>query len=98
VIFTFPGYAYYSNELNLNWNQDIPTLPLELLVNPNLKQLNFQSIKDAYSCFQELQQFISGVLSDTETHENRSTDKEKITQHGIDPKFGFRTRPKKKDK
>ncbi len=97
-IFIFPAYAYYSNELDLNWDQDIPALPLELLVNPNLKQLNYHSIKEAYSCYQEIQQFISGVLSYTETYENRSTDKEKIMQHGIDPTYGFRTRPKKKDK
>ena len=97
-IFIFPAYAYSSDELNLNWSQDISNSPIELLVNPSLKRLNFQSIKDAYSCYQELQQFISGVLSETELVSNPPTDKEKITKHGIDPTYGFRTRPKKKNK
>ncbi len=95
-IFMFPAYANSGEELNLNWDQDIPTSPKELLVNPSLKQLDFQLVKDAYSCFQEIQQFISGVLSENENKPNTLTDKERIEQHGIDPKYGFRTRPKKK--
>jgi len=95
-LFIFPAYAAHPEEVNLNWDEDIPKKPQDLMLNPNLKALDFHKVKDAYSCFQEINQFISGVLSENENKSTTLTDKERVLQHGIDPKYGFRNRPKKK--
>ena len=50
---------------------------------------------DTYTAFQEIQMYISGVLGTNEDgHDTNQTEKEKVRQHGFDPKYGFRTRPK----
>lgn len=79
------------------------SLPVQLrneecyvILNPCLKELEFYKVKDAFTCFQEIQQYISGVLTNTEVNQSSMTDKEKIISYGFDMKYGFRTRPKKK--
>ena len=67
-----------------------------IIQNPCLKDLEFYRFKDTFSCFQEIQQYISGVLTNTEIDQSKMTDKEKINSHGFDMKYGFRTRPKNK--
>jgi len=64
--------------------------------NPNLKNLEFYRIKDSYTVFQSIGQFLSGVLTNTEVNESTLNDKQKVRQHGFDEKYGFRTRPKNK--
>jgi len=56
--------------------------------------LKRKSKKD--SAFQEIAQYLGGVLTKRESIENKLSDIDKIKQHGFDVKYGFRTR--KKDK
>ena len=63
--------------------------------NPVLKDFEFFKVKDSFSAFQELQQFISGVLG-TEGNEPIVTDdKYKILAQGFDLKTSFRKDPGK---
>jgi hypothetical protein len=84
------------NQKGKKWNDVRDEENLFIISNPNLKDLDFFRVKDNYSAYQEISQFISGVLSNTEINESNLTDKEKVTQHGFDLKYGFRTRPKNK--
>jgi hypothetical protein len=66
-----------------------------LLINPNLKALDFQKVLNAQQVFTELSNFIGGVL----THNAKIievADKYKIEQHGF-TKYSFRNPTKLKD-
>jgi hypothetical protein len=65
-------------------------------LNPKLKDLGFFRIHDAFSCYQTIAQYISGVLTNTEIKGSNMTSNEKVQSHGFDSKYGFRTRPKNK--
>ena len=65
-----------------------------VIINPKLKDLDFFRLKDAFSCYQSIEQYITGVLANTERAGSNMTSKEKIQSHGFDMKYGFRTRPK----
>lgn len=67
-----------------------------ITINPKLKDLDFFRIKDAFSCYQSIEQYITGVLANTEITGSNMTNQEKIESHGFDMKYGFRTRPKDK--
>jgi hypothetical protein len=62
---------------------------------PRLKTLDFQKIKDAYTTYQDIFQYVSGVLNQREEMMAKISDKDKIAKHGFD-KFSFRKMPKKK--
>ena len=66
-------------------------------LNPNLKDLQFQKHKDAYSTFQDLQSYISGILGITTPETIELSDRFKILKAGFDPKISFRKgkQPKK---
>ncbi|MDW3646585.1 MAG: hypothetical protein R8P61_05975 [Bacteroidia bacterium] len=66
---------------------------VNILLNPCLRRLEFFRIKDPYSCFQDIYQYINGVLGNTENIETKMSDQDKIQQHGFDQKYGFRKRP-----
>jgi len=83
------------NSRSLN-NITFKNYQLKITRNPILKNLEFYKIKDSYTCYQDIQQYISGVLTNTEKNESKMTDKQKIHSHGFDKKYGFRTRPKNK--
>lgn len=68
-----------------------------VLTNPILKEFEFYKVKDNYTCYQELSQFLSGVLTQREIRKDNLTDIQKVEQHGFDRKYGFRTRPKNKN-
>ena len=67
-----------------------------VLTNPILKDFEFYKVKDNYTCYQELSQFLGGVLTERESINDNLSDIQKVKQHGFDAKYGFRTRPKKK--
>jgi len=69
---------------------------LYVALNPSLKALEFYRVKDSYSAFQEIAQYLGGVLTKRESIENKLSDIDKIKQHGFDVKYGFRTRKKEK--
>ena len=64
-------------------------------INPKLKDLQFYKVFDAFTAFQELQMFISGVLGTGEKELIEIEDKYKIGQHGFD-KWSFRKEPTKR--
>jgi hypothetical protein len=59
-------------------------------LNPNLNELQFYKYKDAYSAFQEIQSYISGVLGVDAKPTIELSDKSKIIKAGFDPKTSFR--------
>jgi len=72
----------------------------EIKVNICLKDFEFFKIKDAYTTFQEIQMFISGVLGNIEKDSTPLNDKEKIIAKGFDSRWSFRNPepPKRKQK
>ena len=69
-------------------------------INPSLKDIGFYKVKDTYTAYQEIFQFISGVLGTNENDTVELTDKEQVLKKGFDPKWSFRkdvdTRKRKK--
>lgn len=64
-----------------------------LILNPNLKKFQFQKQKDPYTTYQDIFQYISGVLNSPENKTVKISDKDKIHKHGFD-KWSFRRMPK----
>lgn len=64
-------------------------------INPNLKEYGFYKAIDAFTAFQEIQMFISGVLGVGEKDIIVIDDKHKIKAHGFD-KWSFRKEPKER--
>lgn len=52
------------------------------VVDPNLKELNFQRVLDPFTAYQELDQWIGGVLGNNEIIPEMA-DKDKIAAHGF---------------
>lgn len=62
----------------------------EVELNPKLSQEKFQTVKDPFSCFQEIYQYLSGVLGNTEKDITEVDDKIKAQQKGFD-QYSFKT-------
>jgi hypothetical protein len=77
-----PLNAYELNAAALYW----PTFTL----NPKLSDRKFYQYKDAYSAFQDIQSYISGVLGIDPQPTIELSDKSKIIKAGFDPKTSFR--------
>lgn len=67
----------------------------ELIINPILKNYQFFKVKTAPQAFQEIQQFISGVLGTDGNDIIVTDDKYKILAAGMDLKTSFRKDPGK---
>lgn len=65
-----------------------------VMKNPILKDYEFYKVKDAFSAYQEVEQYIGGVLGNSEITSPPLSEKQAIQSKGFDPKYGFRTRPK----
>jgi hypothetical protein len=61
-------------------------------VNPNLAAFKFFKYKDAFTTFQEIQSYLSGVLSSPEPEIIEVSDRSKIVKSGFDLKTSFRNR------
>lgn len=66
-----------------------------LTLGPCLKDIEFQRVKDPYTAYQEIFQFVAGVLNHPENKMVKISDKDKIHKHGFD-KWSFRKMPTKK--
>lgn len=64
-----------------------------IVVNPVLRDIQFYRVFDAYTCYQELDMWISGTLAYPQNMMVEIEDKYRIEQHGFDMKYGFRKRP-----
>lgn len=85
----------YKSPIILLYNEKYYTRKMCMTVNPKLKSLRFASQIHPYTAFQEIQMYISGVISNTEfPGETEMSELDKVNQHGFDKKYSFRTRPK----
>lgn len=62
---------------------------------PRLKDLDFHKFKDPYSTYQDIFQYVAGVLNHPENKMVKISDKDKIAKHGFD-KWSFRQKGPKK--
>lgn len=86
-----------SIEIEFLINNKITNIILEshkLLLNPQLSKVEFFKVLDVYSCYQELEMWMTGVLAYPQNMIIEVKDESKIQKHGFDQKYGFRTRPK----
>ena len=60
-----------------------------LILNPKLSDWRFQNVMDAYTTFQEIDMFVSGVLGQTANPMVAISDNDRIAKHGFD-KWSFR--------
>lgn len=67
----------------------------KLTINPRLKDLEFQKVKDSYTAYQDIFQYVAGVLNSPENKMVKISDKDKIAKHGFD-KWSFRQKGPKK--
>jgi hypothetical protein len=65
------------------------------LLNPLLKELGFERIKNAVSAFQEISMYLANILVEQKTVDSVD-DKYRIQQHGFDLKESFRNTKKGK--
>lgn len=61
------------------------------LLNPRLKELDFERIKDPFTAFQEISMYLANILIEQKEIETVD-DKHRIEQHGFDSKQSFRHR------
>ena len=64
-----------------------------LVRNPCLADLHLQRSLDPHSCFQDISQFIGGVMPGRQMPMVEISDKDMVVKKGFDEKYGFRTRP-----
>lgn len=67
-----------------------------ITLNPNLKELGYQTQKDPYTLFQTIYMFISGVLGTPAKEPRPISDEIKAANHGHDSPYSFRSVPGKK--
>jgi hypothetical protein len=70
----------------------ISLLTKSLIVNPMLKDLEFYTIKDSFTAYQELMTYIDSILAGPKKNIIEISDKIKVEKHGYD-KWSFRKEP-----
>lgn len=68
---------------------------ITLTLNPQLRNYNFQKAVDPYQAFQQISQYVGGVLNQPSNPLTSIEDKYRIQAHGFD-KYSFRKLPSKK--
>lgn len=63
-----------------------------IVINPKLSKLEFYKYMDAYTAYQELAQYVGGILSNTSQPPDKISDEDKKAMHGFD-KWSFKTMP-----
>lgn len=91
------GSPYFSVELKKNsrpsYLKSEKEVKIEITKNIKLLDIDFQKVKDAFTCFQDISQYCFGVLSNIESSGSDIDDKYKVEGKGFDSVYGFRTRP-----
>lgn len=64
---------------------------ITLIVNPSLKDLEFYRVKDPFTCYQEIDQFLTKLTS-PEKEYPQVEDIYRLVEHGFDKKVSFRKR------
>lgn len=70
---------------------------LVININPVLKDIGFQSVVDPWMAYQKIEQFVGGVLTNTEIDDFAMSDKLKLASKGMD-EWSFKQRGPKKRK
>lgn len=92
----FLDWSYQSNDIFLKYKTPVWVLELHRnenigIINPKLKDYDFERIKDPFTAFQDISMYLSNILV-----EQKETviieDKTKIEKHGFDKKQSFRKR------
>lgn len=78
------------------WREHNDYLRGKLTLNPSLRELEFQQLKDAPSAFQDIYMFISGVLGMPAKPLVEISDEVKQAKHGFTGEYSFRKPPGKK--
>lgn len=68
-----------------------------ITLGPCLKDLKFQTIKDPYTTYQDIFQYVAGTLNKPENKMVEISDKDKISKHGFD-RWSFKKLPTKRKK
>ncbi len=79
---------YYNEQIKNHPNTSI----LDIVINPSLEEIKFSTIMNVNNIFQELDTYISGILSYPQNSMIEVSDEQKVIKHGFDPKYGFRKR------
>lgn len=66
-----------------------------LILNPNLSDWNFYKVKDAYTAYQDISMYLSGVLGLNDPETVSISDKDMKSQKGFGHKYAFKTEPSK---
>lgn len=82
--------SYFSISYNLSITGRVSQYEIDIY--PTLIDIGFQKIKNPYECFQDISQFLFGVLGTKENETIEIEDKYKIESHGYDIKKSFRKR------
>jgi len=69
----------------------------EITINPCLKDFKFGKVKDAFSAFQDIHQYLAGVLGNKEKDTLNISDKVKVKQHGFN-NWSFKKLPGQKNR
>jgi hypothetical protein len=79
----------------VNWWPGFGTTPL-LIRNPRLADLNFASVIDPWTAYQELSMFLGSALAEQRDPNENISDADRAAMHGFGHKYAFRKEPKKK--
>ena len=66
-----------------------------LFLNPGLRELEFFRVRDAYQAYQQLSEFVGGVLQQPAAPAAQASDADRLRKHGFDEKRSFRKMPRK---
>ena len=64
----------------------------DIVINPRLTDIDFITVLEPSSIFQELDIYISGTLTYPQNSMVEVSNEQKVIKHGFDPKYGFRKR------
>lgn len=65
----------------------------QIITNPELGKVEFYKHMNAFTAYQELSQYVGGILSNTSQPPEKISDEDKKIMHGFD-KWSFKTMPK----
>lgn len=77
-------------------NEYLRELEGDTVLNPSLRELQFQRLKDAPTAFQDIYMFISGVLGVDARPMVQLSNKMIQAKHGLDGEYSFKKPPGKK--
>jgi hypothetical protein len=78
-------YAVEKEDINTYFERKMK-IEYEIVLNPQLKKIDFQKVIDPYTAFQELSMFICNILGVGENPTVEVSDQSKIEGHGFDKK------------